>query len=150
MGATPPVYPTQVPMTNPWMGYQQQYMAYNPYYMYGFNYPGIYGGQAPNPTPAGFENANQNQPTNQSTNINNASSTQESTNQNSLSNTTESNVRQRTVTSEQGPQNQPVHAPNVNAVVQQHSSHAGMASLIVMWLVAVSIIALVLRRIFIE
>lgn len=139
-------------MANPWMGYQQQYMAYNPYYMYGLNYPGIYGGQAAvgqNPTHTGTENAYQNQSTNQSTdtNINNATG---STNQNSASNTTESTVRQRTVTSQQGPQTPPPHVPMANAAVQQHSSNAGMASLIVIWLVAVSIIALVLRRIFIE
>ncbi|XP_031561462.1 ubiquitin-conjugating enzyme E2 J1-like [Actinia tenebrosa] len=152
VGATPPIYPTQIPMSNPWMGYQQQYMAYNPYYMtYGFNYPGVFGGQAPVGEPILTENANQNQSTNQSTDANiNQPSNQEATNQNSVSNSTESSVRQRTVTSQQGPQNQPAHAPTVNAAVQQHSMHAGMASLIVMWLVAVSIIALVLRRIFIE
>jgi cobalamin biosynthesis Mg chelatase CobN len=143
-------------MANPWLSFQQQYMAYNPYYMYGMNYPNGYGGEMQGamgqPTMAA-EYVNHNQLTNQSTaassSTTNTSAPQAATYQNSPSNTTQSNVRQRTVTGQEGGQNQAAHVPTVNAV-QPRPAHVGMVTLIVMWLVVVSVIALILRRIFME
>lgn len=138
----------------------QYYAAYQsayPYYATGYpmynmmnSYPPTAQGYASYPTTAVNQNF---------TSPNQAETVLASSNQNTENNSTASNVRQRTAVSQSTVgQNSPQAAPVAGSPSQNNPivvdngpriTQSGMFSLIVLWVIAVSIIALICRRLFV-